>query len=249
MDTSKIIKSFKIQDTLNPKVWDKDGSSYKLKPTVRESLLKIANEFIDFVDFDIFFDDIIMTGSLAGYNWSNYSDIDLHIIVNFEQFPKEQHELFEELFSLKKIVFNDKHNIKVKGFDVELYIQNSEEPHESQNTYSILYDEWIDQSKKEDFTVNKTEITKKAQEWMELIDTVIDMSEEEDLAQAKEILKKYKEKIKNYRQAGLEKNGEFSNENLVFKVLRRSGYIDKLYNFQDKLIDKKLSLGELKRNQ
>jgi hypothetical protein len=75
------------------------------------------------------------------------------------------------------------------------------------------------------------------------------MSEEEDLAQAKEILKKYKEKIKNYRQAGLEKNGEFSNENLVFKVLRRSGYIDKLYNFQDKLIDKKLSLGELKRNQ
>ena len=57
-------------------------------------------------------------------------------------------------------------------------------------------------------------------------------------------IKKYKDKLKKYRTCGLEKDGEYSDENLVFKVLRRNGYIEKLFDFENKYIDKQLSLKE-----
>jgi hypothetical protein len=68
-----------------------------------------------------------------------------------------------------------------------------------------------------------------------------DVSDDE-LDTALDKIDKFKEKIKKYRSAGLEKDGEFSYENLVFKFLRRNGYIDKLFNFKNELIDKSLSL-------
>lgn len=241
---SKVINSFNIQDTLNPKVWDNPNNpkEAKLKKDIQERLLDIANEFIDFVGLDFFTADIILTGSLSNYNWSNYSDFDLHILVDMTQFEESQIELYKELFNLKKTLFNDTHDITIKNYEVELYIQDAEEEHTSTGVYSVLNDEWEVIPEKQNFKIDKNKLIDKAKQWMRIIDGVIEDVQDEDLEDAKEIIKKYRDKLKQYRKCGLEKKGEFSYENLVFKILRRNGYIEKFLDTKNKIVDKKLSI-------
>ena len=243
MDKYKdILSSFKVQKELNPKIWDGEGESAKMNPEIRDRLLEISYEFIDFLGVDVVVTDIIMTGSLSNYNWSKYSDVDLHIVANFNQFPTNQMDLYKEFFNLKKIIFNDKHDITIYGYDVELYLQDEEETHFSSGVYSVLFDEWSNNPKKESISIDKEQIKNKTNQWMDIIDGVIDNMKDEDIETVKKSLKKYKDKLKKYRTCGLEKDGEYSNENLVFKTLRRNGYIEKLHNFGDEFLDKKLSI-------
>lgn len=239
---SEIISSFKVQDTLNPKIWDDVDGDPKMKPVVKNRLLEIAYEFIDFLGIDIVITDIIMTGSLSNYNWSKFSDVDLHIVANYNQFPQSQIDVYKEYFNLKKILFNEKHDITIYGYDVELYVQDESETHFSSGVYSVLFDEWANKPEKESVEIDKKKLKEKSEQWMDIIDGVIDNVKDEDIDTAKEIIKKYKDKLKKYRTCGLEKEGEYSYENLVFKVLRRNGYIEKLHNFGSDFIDKKLSL-------
>lgn len=243
MDTTDIIKSFESQDELNPKIWEKKGKSYSMKPEVREKLLETANVFIDFLGVDVIITDIIMIGSLVNYNWSKYSDIDLHVVVNFNQFPENTRDLYLEFFDLKKVIFNKNHEIKMFGYDVECFVQREDETTFSSGIYSILYDMWMNEPKKNDKeNIDKKLIKEKSKQWMRIIDGVVDNIKDEDPDEIKVIVKKYKEKLKNFRNCGLEKGGEMSLENLVFKLLRRNGYIEKLYDLPTEIIDKKLSM-------
>lgn len=243
-----ILKSFALQDNLNPDVWylpkNSDGIE-KIKPEIRERLLDIAYEFIEFLDVPVFVNDIVLTGSLSNFNWSKYSDFDLHLLIDFKQFPKESLELYQKLFNLKKLLFNSNHDITIKNYEVELYAQDESEPHESTGVYSVLFDNWIKKPKKEDVKINFKEIDKKSKSWMNMIDEIIKNVSDEDLDEAKKVIGKFKEKIKKFRKTGLESGGEYAIENLVFKVLRRNGYIQKLYDFENKIMDKSLSLKEL----
>jgi len=242
-----ILSSFEVKDELNGQIWlsPRNPKVSKMREVVRQRLLEIAYEFQEFLDVDVVLDDIYMTGSLANFNWSEYSDIDLHLIVDFDQIPKDQLDLYQDLFRMKKTLFNLQHNIKIYGFYVELYVQDLHEEHTSGGIYSVLNNNWIIIPHKEDFEVDKTLLSKKTNSWMEKIDSVIEDSKEIDLESAKEKLGKLKEKIKEYRTSGLKKGGEFSYENLVFKYLRRNGYIEKLFDFQIEKTDKELSLREL----
>lgn len=243
MNNTEIIKSFESQDELNPKIWEKDGNSYTMKPEVREKLLEIANLFIDFLGVDVIVTDIIMIGSLVNYNWSKYSDIDLHIVVNFNQFSENSKDLYLEFFDLKKVIFNQKHNITMFGYDVECFVQKEDETTFSSGIYSILYDMWMNEPKKSNTkNIDKELIKDRASQWMRIIDGLIDNIQDEDPDEIKSLVKKYKEKLKKFRNCGLEKNGEMSLENLVFKLLRRNGYIEKLYDTPTEIIDKKLSM-------
>jgi len=241
---NELIKSFNPQETLNPKIWEKDGDEPKLKPEIREGLLNIANEFIEFLDVDIIVTDIILTGSLSNFNWSKYSDFDLHIVVNLEQYDENQIELYEKIFNLKKLIFNQNHDIKIKGYEVELYVQNENESHFSSGVYSILFNEWSNVPKKEKVSIDKDLIKQKSKQWMNMIDNLLDSIKDNDADTAKEMVQKYKDKLKKYRTCGLEKKGEYSTENLVFKILRRNGYIEKLHNNTSKIIDNKLSMNQ-----
>jgi hypothetical protein len=178
---------------------------------------------------------------LVGYNWSEFSDFDIHILYDSNEFEGEV-ELHKELFRLKKTVFNAAHDIRIKGFETELYAQDINEPEESAGSYSILNDEWIRIPEKNSFKIDKKILKQKAQQWMDIIDGVLENAEDEDLETATKLIDKYKEKIRKYRSCGLKKEGEFSYENLVFKYLRRSGYIGKLNDYKNTMIDKKLSL-------
>jgi peptidoglycan hydrolase-like protein with peptidoglycan-binding domain len=248
-----IISSFHIQEDLNPKIWelptekfmgDPEGQHYIMRTKVRERLLEIAYEFIEFVKVDFIVSDVVMTGSLANYNWSKYSDIDLHIMADFSQFNERERELYQELFTLKKTLFNDKHDIKIFGYDTELYIQDENEKHTSTGVYSVLFNKWIEEPSPEKVIVDRETVKNKSEKWMKEIDTILENIKDESVEDAKKILKKIKDKIKKYRKSGLEEKGEFSIENLVFKVLRRNNYIQKIFDFENNYIDKVLSLNE-----
>jgi hypothetical protein len=246
----KIINSFYLQDELNPDIWslpngksEDNADNYKLKPEIRERLLKVAKIFIDYIDTHLFVHDIIFVGSLVGYNWSEYSDFDIHIIIDLEE-TGEDKELYEELFRLKKSIFNAAHDIIIKGFETELYVQDLNEDNESQGVYSLIKNKWIKVPKKEEFKIDEKKLKSKVQQWIDIIDGVLENAEDEDIEGALKLVKKYREKLRKYRTCGLQKEGEYSYENLVFKFLRRNGYIAKLENFKNKFVDKKLSLDE-----
>ena len=239
-NTQKILDSFSVKETLNPKVWEdfKSTENATMKPKVKKALMRIAEEFIDDLGDDVFVEDIYLMGSLANFNWSEYSDFDLHVIVDFERYGKQE-ELYKELFDLKKKLFNDKHDIKIFGYDVEVYAQGISDEAHSDGVYSVMNNEWIHKPKKTHKNLDMSVLKNKIKSWTDKIDDAIEDAKSEGNV---ETLKGLKDKLKDYRQSGLNKDGEFSYENLVFKYLRRSGHIGKLFDEKTKIKDKELSV-------
>jgi predicted nucleotidyltransferase len=232
----QIINSFSIRKTLNPKIWENpdNPNNATMIPKVRKALELIADKFVEYLGDDVFVEDVVLTGSLANFNWSEYSDFDLHVIVDMDEYGDDD-ELYKELFNLKKQLFNDKHNIRIFKYDVELYAQDMEEPHTSSGVYSVMKNEWVNVPKKMNLNIDKKVLETKIQNWTEKIDNVINGGEVKKI----EIVK---DKLKKYRKSGLDSEGELSYENLVFKYLRRSGHIERLFDSSNKGTDKELSI-------
>lgn len=238
----KIIKSFKLKDTLSEDMFLKKGEKYILKDNIRKQLIKISDEFIDFLGLDFFIHDIVLTGSIANYNWSSYSDIDIHLIIDMDEVTDDKFtlELLKEFFNTKRTFWNDKRNIKIENYDVELYVQDTNEDHVSSGVYSILNNEWVVEPKIHDIKIDKKKIIEKVEFYQKAIDKIeSDYKNDKDVS--KEVDKLIKKIIK-FRKSGLEKGGDYSYENLTFKLLRRNNYMGKLMKIKNLMIDKKLSL-------
>jgi len=244
----EIVKSFVPKDSLPNDIFDKKNDTFILKEDIRDKLLQISNEFIEFIGVDFFIYDIILTGSLSNFNWSKYSDVDLHILVDYNEFDNDgtnliaYHEIMKEFFDAKKQLWNKSTDIKIKNYEVELYIQGVDEKHLSTGVYSILNNEWVVQPKKLEsaFDLDDRKILSKAEEYTKQIDQLVDYSENgEDVS---DDVINLKDKIKKFRQSGLDNGGEYSYENLTFKLLRRNGYIEKLMDIKTSIRNKKLSL-------
>ena len=235
----KIVKSFKTKDSLSGVIFDSKGGEFFMHKEIKDRLLDVADGFIEFLGIDFFIHDIVITGSLANYNWSDYSDVDLHILIDFKE-TKYDLDILKEFFDSKERVWNQKHNIKIKGYDVEIYVQDIEQPHVSSGVYSVLHDKWIITPEKSNPKIDDRKIIEKGDEYAKQIDDLISkFKSNEDVTKDTNSLYK---KIKTFRQSGLESGGEYSYENLTFKLLRRNGYIGKLINLKTKVIDKKLSI-------
>jgi hypothetical protein len=210
---------------------------------VREQLIQIANDFYEQTDIDADIKDIILTGSLANYNWSEkYSDYDLHILIDFKEVSDDV-ELVKKFVDGARKIFNDNYDLKIAGYEVEVYIQDIEEPHTSTGVYSVLNDKWKVKPMKIDFELDEDAVKDKARSVMMRISDL-----EEEVGEVKhdkfiEKVDKVWEKIKNFRKSGLaQEGGEFSIGNITFKLLRRNGYIEKLMNLRNDMVDKKLSV-------
>lgn len=225
------------KDNLNSKIWNNEN---KLHFDVRKSMLYNAYEFIKFLKIkNLKIKDIILTGSLANYNWNEFSDIDIHILLDFNQISNNL-DFVNEFFKTKKSLWNDKYPITIKGFDVELYVQNINEPHTSTGVYSILNNKWNSKPIKEMVTIDINNVREKTFNFIDIIDSIDNI--EDDNYKIK-MINLLKNKIKKYRQAGLNSDlGVFSTENLVFKLLRNYGYLDKLTKYKDNIIKNKLTL-------
>jgi len=216
---------------LNPAAWEGD----KLKLEVRVKLLAIAKLFIKYLDIPNFETiDIVLTGSMANYNWTKYSDFDLHIITDYSNL--ECDDIAEEFYRAKKQLWNAAHDITINGHEVELYVEDSKTPPVSQGVYSVLNGKWINKPTYKIPSINDRVVTQKARILANIIDRTINSNTTVDE------LEKISNKIKQMRRSGLDKGGEFSIENLAFKILRNQGYIDKLRNAKNRIFDKELSI-------
>ena len=174
--------------------------------------------------------DITLTGSLASYNWSDMSDFDLHILIDFNQLDKR--DLLEDYLRQKSRIWNLTHKILLKGFEVEIYIQDANEPHYTAGEYSLMKNKWIKRPTRTRLNVDYQTVKEKAAKIMDEIDDAYDMFAEKQYLQAKQSGDAIMERLKRYRKAGLESGGVYSVENLVFKVLRRNDYLEKLSNIR-----------------
>lgn len=235
------IKSFYMKDELNPKLWE----NFKLDKEVRESLLKISEDFYQKLELGVDVKDIVLCGSLCNYNWSEkYSDYDLHIIINFSEVD-ENYELVEKLVDYAKKVWNEQHDIKIKSYEVEIAVQDNDDLSEAIKSgrmggvFSLKDNKWIRRPERADFEPDEKLIREKARNLMTTIDEIEEEKDEDKYEVISEKIDKAWKKIKDFRKSGLEsESGEFSIGNLVFKLLRRNGYIERIMKIKKQNYDK-----------
>jgi hypothetical protein len=230
LDSFRISDAISFHDKLNPKLWNNN----KLRSEVKQQLLIIAEDFLEELGINgLDVADMTVSGSNAAYSYTPNSDLDLHILVDMSKLPNN--EVYRELFTAKKSLYNDSHDIKIHGIPVELYVQDAREPVVSLGEYSLKNDNWLKIPSKRRANFDQTATKTKYEKLLTLIELAL---KSRKYSKVSNIIKT----IKRYRQSGLDKGGEFGPENLAYKALRAQGYITKLYDLRDKLHSEKLTI-------
>ena len=217
-------------ETLSPIAWD-NGT---LRPDVQIKLLQIAKKFVGYLEIPNFqVLDVVLTGSMANYNWTKYSDFDLHIVTKYSDLQCD--DLAEAFYQAKKKIWNDSHDITIHGHEAELYVEDVEEPPVSAGMYSLLDDKWLKKPEYNPPTINDTAINQKVDSLIKQINSAIESEDAEDI-------KRLMTKIRKMRRSGLDTAGEFGTENLSFKVLRNLGYLNQLNKEYIRKQDRELSI-------
>jgi predicted nucleotidyltransferase len=223
------IPPIEIHETLNPKLWD---DNHQLHDEVRESLLRIAKEFYKFLEVKSKVSDIVITGSQANYNYSPYSDIDLHLIIAFDQIKCE--EPIAELFDAKRKLWKEIHDIDIYDMPVEVYVEDQAAPAVS-SSFSLIKNQWIQHPTQSKIHYNREQVERLTAVWTRIIHAAISTN---NLDQCKRTMKL----LSKFRKLGLKSTGEFGLQNLVFKSLRNSNTIEHLSQTIKYLEDQQLSL-------
>jgi hypothetical protein len=236
------------QPKLNPRVWGiaDINSAPKIHPVLRNRLLVIAQDFYEALKVEIPIEDIHLTGSLANYNWTKYSDFDVHVLFDFAKI-NEDTALVKKALDGQRFMWNQRHPVQILDHDVELYAQDISEPHIASGLYSLLKDEWITIPRFTPPSIDPKDVSRR----VEALQTEIEMLAKEiatsDFGLIQEPLISrvdwLKEKIMKARKDGLSERGEFSVENLTFKALRNSGHIEKLIDLGKEAYRKRHSDG------
>lgn len=230
-------ESIERHETLNSKLFDENN---KLKEDVREALLNIKDEFLKDLSenkIPLRVIDIWLVGSNASFNYTDKSDIDLHIIANLDDVCEDTC-LLQILYNYVKASFNKRHDISIKGLPVEVYIQDVNSNSVSNGIYSLQEDEWI--KFPEQLPEYETDTTKLVglQDLLRIYNTL----DRTNIEQIKSLI----DYAYIIRQKGLVE-GEFSDGNLSFKEFRNLGYLDELKDLVAELRSKELSLESLQQ--
>lgn len=232
-------------NTLHERFW----VNSKFDSKIRKKLLQIANEFYKSLELDAPIEDIQLTGSLANYNYTNYSDLDVHIIVDFNKINDDV-GLVKKALDGMRFIWNIRHDIVIRGCDVEVYLQDINEQHTASGLYSLLKGEWVKEPSYNPPDIDEHDVELKYEAFCVEIDRLEKELSSEDLSEDDlKILSaranKIKQKIQLGRKECLQRENEFCVENLVFKKLRDSGMIEKLINLGVEAYDRRYSEDEL----
>lgn len=218
-----------MQKELNPKIWE----DKKLKEEVREAIIDIVAEFIDNLLIPIEILDVRVVGSNASYNYTEYSDLDVHIISNLELVGSPT-EIVQALYNSERSNFNRTHDIKIKGIDVELYVEDINSAVTSNGIYSVIDDIWI----KEPQTLNDVSVKIDKKELHELVDSVQNVLDEGDSGDIKDCINM----LYLMRKDSIANDGEYGLGNLLFKEIRNKGLLNALKDKYNEMISDELTL-------
>jgi hypothetical protein len=233
IDPAAVTKNIAFHDRLNPALWDENADGMLLP--VRVSLLRAALAFYDFLEMpELKLSDIVVTGSNAAYNYTELSDIDVHLIVDYSKTTCPT--LAENFFTAKKTLWNVSHDIKVRGFNIEMYVEDQRSPAYSNGVFSILHGRWLHHPQAIKPSYDDAAVIAKTEHLADEIDALLDG--QPDAGRLSALMKRLRE----MRQSGLQAGGEFSTENLAFKSLRALGYLDRLRDARTQAQDHGLSL-------
>lgn len=232
-------ESFEKKDQLEPHFWQHN----KLDPKIARRLTKIAKDFLAGLDVDVDIEDIRFTGSLANYNWSKYSDVDLHLVVDFSKLDSDT-EMVKSFFDASRMRWNELHDIKIYGYEVEVYVENVGDVHRSSGIYSIMDDRWIIEPDPTDVTFDFAIARMKSDDIL----TQINMLEKIVARKPRSALtsiERLKKKIRTMRAAGLKsEKQEFSPQNIAFKILRREDALQRLSDLRYDAYDRTMSMAQ-----
>lgn len=227
-----------IKYILNPVLWDENK---KLKPEIKDKIIEIVDEFkdsiSDFINLKVL--DINIVGSNASYNYTDKSDIDIHIITNFEDYG-EPAELVQAAMNANKTNFNKSYDIAFKNFDVEVYVEDVKSSPMSNGIYSVFKDEWIKEPIKID--APDVDLEPELSEYKEKIQSALDENSSKDI---NEII----DDLYVLRRESLVKDGEFGKGNLIFKEIRNLGLLDKLKDKKVEIRSNELSVESLNESE
>lgn len=223
--------TLELHNELNPKLWENN----KLRSDVKNKVINIINEFKNYIDIPINIIDIQLVGSNCNYNYTKYSDLDIHMIINFEELS-DNVDLMQTLFNAEKTNFNKDYDITINGVYCEIYVEDVRTSAVSNGVYSVLQDCWIIFPKKAD-NITIPNYQELLIQYKILVNNVL-----EDTNTDEEQISNLINKLYLLRKNGLAQNGEFSKGNLVFKEIRNLGLLDKLKDKLLKLKSNELSL-------
>jgi len=218
--------------TLFNKIW----LDNKMIPEIRDKFLSITTDFINNLKVEPTVTDIILTGSASGYDYTESSDIDLHIVVDVKE-----NKLLLEYYTIKAKLWNLNHNITIDNHEIELYVQASNAEHFSENIYSVQNDKWIKEPLSYKAEIDIRSIETDLQHYIKIIDKLLELETVTTGSKLKTLYDKastLKDYIKTKRKTALKTNGIYSKDNLVFKGLRKLGYIEKLIGLINLIYDK-----------
>jgi len=245
------LRSFRVMDSLENHIWDEDG---RLDLRVRRALMEVSDDFWESCNVRwVKPKTVLLTGSICNYNWSEYSDVDVHVVVDFKD-VHEREEFVQEYFDEKKNEWNDEHGkLNVYGFPVEMYVENVGAETVSGGVYDLWTNEWVKVPEKgriKPIMLNKYAIKDVVAGIMTEIDDLCDEFEKETDSHRIEAIgdsaSELLDKIKRIRKVGLKKSGESSAGNIAYKAVKRAGYLEKLWKLSAEVYDKLNSINESK---
>ena len=233
-----------IKKNLQPLFWDKHQ---KFNEDIRDQLVLIAEKFYESLDLNAPIRDIYLVGSLANYNWTLSSDLDVHIILRYEDISPDR-DLVEKYLELERKEWNNMHEIDVLGFEVEVSFNDINDVINSAAIYSLLNRKWVKKPIRKPITASVAEESQDIVDMIErAIDNLLDKYENENISELKtyQRAKQIWKVIKKLRSDYLEEEGEFGPKNLAFKKLRYDGYLDKIVDLKTETHDEILSIHTL----
>lgn len=230
---STMQETFERHDKLNPKLW-KDN---ELLPDVKETINKIVDKFISDMnerDIPIKVVDVYLLGSNVNYNYTDRSDLDIHIIASADYECDKNH--LDKMYELYKTLFNLKYDIEIKGITVELYIElDNNLTNRSSGIYSLTKG-WIKEpSYYEIPEINEADLASSITEWE---NRYLEITKNPNLSS----IYKFLDDIYDMRIKSISEDGEFGIGNLVFKEMRNLGYLDDIKDLKTELENIDLSL-------
>jgi len=217
---------------LNPILWD----NHRLRPEVSLALVRIARDFKQFIDVPFKVLDIQITGGNANFTYTAHSDIDLHLIADFDSVSCDREAA--ELFDSKRLLYKREYHINLHGIPVEVYVEDHRHPAVSAGAYSLVKDSWVRQPNADVPDYDHEQVEKWVDTWHTVIKTATKTG---NLQTCRTALKM----LRHYRKLGLRTpEGEFSIPNLVYKSLRNDETVKGIQTLIDQLHGQDLSLDQ-----